>query len=192
MRYSNGEVSEAQGYHWYRDSSHGTGFLVRLDASGNFIVDPTTGYCQTATEYSKFAVFACNPLLPLMVTDSDPLLQTGNWELLRIFHPPGNRGLSQVVTLESPMREGRAPVRYVAGRNPSWIPALIPKTYRSPIHHSPDSRGLGGELPIILGLMALTAESNPSGNDAVNTVFLERRAWRRQEWRGGDTPRGCK
>ncbi|KAM0421536.1 hypothetical protein ACHAPT_010710 [Fusarium lateritium] len=193
MRYSNGEVSEAGGYYWYRPEPQGVGGLMQLDHNGNCIVADTGSYLY-AEEYKTFSVAACNPLLPIMVTDQDPLVSpTGAWELLRIFHPRGNlAGLSQVVTLESRMGDGGAPVRYVAGRSPSWMPNLLPRTYRSPNSRAPGSAGLGGELPIILGLMALAAERNPSTNDPVDQLFLRQHAWRRYEWKNGnDPPKGC-
>lgn len=190
MRYSNGEVSEAVGYHWYRAEQTATGHLMRTDYEGNWIPDSAGSYLY-AHEYKSFSIAACNPLLPIMVTDTDPLVQeTGSWDLLRLFHPRDSPGISQVVTLESPMRDGGGQVRYAAGRSPSWIPGLLPRTYRSPKANPPESLGLGGELPIILGLMALGAEKDRNSNEPVNKLFLERRAWRRNEWRGGD-PRGC-
>ncbi|EEU35562.1 uncharacterized protein NECHADRAFT_52413 [Fusarium vanettenii 77-13-4] len=193
MRYSNGQVSEAVGYHWYRDSSHAMGHLFCLDSSGNYIPDNSTDSYHMAQQYETFAVFACNPLLPLMVTDRDPLVrETRNWQLLRIFHSPRARGLSQVVTLESAMGYGGAPVRYVAGKSPSWMPALIPETYQSPNLRAPPSRGLGGELGIVLGLMALTADKSTTSNDAVNEMFIERQQWHHNKWRGPKAPRGCK
>lgn len=197
MRYSDGDISEAWGYHWYRDGRSPTdeafppGQLLRLDQEGNFIPDPATGYYVCANEYTTFAVAACNPLLPIMVVDHDPLVSRKSWDLLRIFHPRNYRGLSQVVTLDSPMGEGGAPVRYVAGKSPSWVPGLLPRTYRSPHLHPPDSMGLGGELPIILGLMALTPEQNHDDNEPTNQLFLGRNGWRRNEWKGGnDAPKG--
>jgi hypothetical protein len=52
--------------------------------------------------------------------------------------------------------------------------------------------GLGGELPIILGLMALTPEQNHDDNEPTNQLFLGRNGWRRNEWKGGnDAPKGC-
>lgn len=192
MRYYDGQVSEARGYHWYRDAQYPAGQLLRLDQHGNYMVDPATQCCIPAAEYKTFSVAACNPLLPIMVYDQDPLVSpTGGWELLRLFHPRGNHtGLSQVVTLDSPMGEGGAPVRYAAGKSPSWMPGLLPKTYRSPISNAPESQGLGGELPIILGLMALSPRRDPSGNDLTNQMFLERNVWRQNVWHG-DTPKGC-
>ncbi|KAI8715095.1 hypothetical protein NCS52_01016300 [Fusarium sp. LHS14.1] len=190
MRYSNGEVSEARGYYWYRDEQNPAGQLARLDQGRNVMVDPATGYYVFAEEYKTFAVAACNPLLPIMVVQTDPWVYQTNWELLRIFHPPHSPGRSQVVTLESNMGPGGAPVRYVAGRSPSWMPGLLPRTYRSPTSHAPASTGLGGELPIVLGLMALCADKVSNSNDAINRLFLADQAWRRNEWRGGDTPKG--
>ena len=191
MRYSDGEVSEAWGYHWYREDQFPAGQLLRLDQQGNFIVNPETGYCINAPEYRTFSVAACNPLLPILVTDTDPLIQeTGSWDLLRLFHPRDSPGISQVVTLESPMRDGGGPVRYVAGKSPSWMPGLLPKTYRSPNSNAPESQGLGGELPIILGLMALSSRKDPNSNDLTNQLFLERNLWQQNAWHG-DAPRGC-
>ncbi|KAM6509764.1 hypothetical protein FALCPG4_017411 [Fusarium falciforme] len=193
MRYSNGEVSEAFGYYWHRNSSDDVGYLFRIDASGNYIPDPSTGSYLAAQQYKTFAVFACNPLLPIMVTDVDPLVYQSGWDLLRIFHSRGiQSGLSQVVTLESPMALGQGPVRYVAGKSPSWVPGLIPETYRNPFPHAPASLGLGGELPVILGLMALNACPASGGENEANEVFLEKEQWRNRQWRGNEVPRGRK
>lgn len=193
MRYLDGEVSEAVGYHWYRDSSDAKGYLFRLDTSGNYILDPSTDSYMAAQEYKTFAVFACNPLLPIMVTDMDPLVYESHWDLLRIFHSRGiQSGLSQVVTLQSPMADGQGPVRYVAGKSPSWVPGLIPETYRNPSSHAPASLGLGGELPVILGLMALNERPLSRGQNEANEVFLEKQQWRNGRWRGNKVPRGRK
>ncbi|KAI8652701.1 hypothetical protein NCS57_01334900 [Fusarium keratoplasticum] len=191
MRYLNGEVSEAVGYYWHRNSSDATGYLFHLDTSGNYILDPSTGSYVAAQEYKTFAVFACNPLLPIMVTDMDPLVYQSHWDLLRIFHSRAiQSGLSQVVTLESPVAEGPAPVRYVAGKSPSWVPGLIPETYRNPSSHAPASLGLGGELPVILSLMALNARPLSGGENEANEVFLEKQQWCNGRWRGNKVPKG--
>ncbi|RSM12571.1 hypothetical protein CEP52_002371 [Fusarium oligoseptatum] len=171
MRYSNGKVSEAVGYYWYRPESGVSGYLMRLNSSSSYLLDPSTGEYCFAQEYKTFAVFACNPLLPLMVIDTDPLVYpTNTWELLRIFHPRNHFGLSQVMTLESPLGDGGAPVR--------------------PHDRAPHSDGLGGELGIILGLMALTADHSHNENQAVNKAFLEKRHWHRNEWWGPKIPKG--
>ncbi|KAL2673798.1 hypothetical protein Neosp_012242 [[Neocosmospora] mangrovei] len=171
MRYFNGQVSEAAGYSWHRDSVDTTGCLFCVDGSGNYIMDPETGSYVSAQEYNTFTVFACNPLLPIMLTNTDPLIYRSSWDLLRIFHPLGiQSGLSQVVSLESPMAAGPGPVRYVAGKSPSWMPGLIPKTYRNPSSQAPTSSGLGGELPVILGLMALNAFPSSGGENEIQLL----------------------
>ncbi|KAI8654177.1 hypothetical protein NCS56_01374300 [Fusarium sp. Ph1] len=122
----------------------------------------------------------------------DPLLYLSNWELLRVHHPREVRvGLSQITTSGSPVEmDAGGPLRYVAGKSPSWMPALIPSSYCNPYSDAPDSRGLGGELAIILGLMALTERpKGPTENEATD-VFLEKRCWRRYGWRRNHQPEG--
>ncbi|KAM5344745.1 hypothetical protein ACJ41O_010607 [Fusarium nematophilum] len=191
MRYSNGQVTEAAGYQWIRNTDdpnlpNNYGRLCRFDAAQGVWYMMDTGDYWHAEVYKTFAVAACNPLLPIMVVDQDPLVnETGPWHLLQIFHPRGRlEGVSQVVTPFSEMSGGGGPVRYVAGKSPSWIPGLLPKTYRSPRANPPPSTGLGGELPIILGLMALSASSSRT-----NEVFLGRNArWQRGAWSFRDQP----
>ncbi|KAF4446228.1 hypothetical protein F53441_10113 [Fusarium austroafricanum] len=194
MRYRNGEVSEATGYYWDRDTStQPEGQLLRLDSRGNYLVDEYGRYF-TAPEYKTFGVAACNPLLPIMVVDHDPLVTRGNWELLRVFHPPTVPGLSQVATESSNMGQGGGPLLYVAGRSPSWIPGLLPTTYKSPPRHGISrSSGLGGELPIILGLMALSAspDQNEMSNSSIDNVFLgHNRIFKHGAWTSSDAPKG--
>ncbi|KAF4999983.1 hypothetical protein FDECE_11331 [Fusarium decemcellulare] len=199
MRYRDGDISRTTGYQWHRDTTSlpAQGQLLCADGSGSWTRD-ATGNLWGGQEYKTFSVFACNPLLPIMVAEKDPLAasNTGSWELLRVFHPrtPELAGISQVVTMSSPMGEGGSPVRYVAGRRPSWIPSLLPRAYRSPMSSAPPSRGLGGELPIILGLMALSSEPDKTGS-AVEEVFLgsngHGKKWRPNgEWRGLRSPKG--
>ncbi|KAF4970856.1 hypothetical protein FSARC_2222 [Fusarium sarcochroum] len=194
MRYRNGEVSEATDFYWLREIDMlpaPQGQLLRLDGYGNYLVDQAGQSYPPAQEYKTFGVAACNPLLPIMVIDQDPLVsRTSGWELLRIFHPPNLPGLSQVVTIHSPMGIGGAPVLHAAGRSPSWMPSLLPETYRMPRRSAPRSSGLGGELPIILGLMALSAPHD-TNNTSINGVFLgHERTWRRGVWNSTDAPRG--
>ncbi|KAF4974113.1 hypothetical protein FZEAL_8951 [Fusarium zealandicum] len=192
MRYCNGgDISDTLGYLWYRDpGTVPNGQLWRSNAAGEWIIDESTGYYVAALEYKTFAVAACNPLLPIMVVKGDPLINpTGGWELLRIFHPrQALAGLSQVVTLESHgMGPGGGPVRYVAGRGPSWMPGLLPRTYRSPMTSAPMSCGLGGELPIILGLMALSADKDENNAFACDEI---RRKWQRGLWTSSESAKG--
>ncbi|KAL6364394.1 hypothetical protein LRP88_01794 [Fusarium phalaenopsidis] len=192
MRYYDGEVSEAVGYQWYRDPDAPTGYLLRYDGEMNWVMDTLSGLNWVATEYKRCAIFACNPSLPILTSNQDPLLYLSNWELLRVHHPREVRvGLSQITTSGSPVEmDAGGPLRYVAGKSPSWMPALIPSSYCNPYSDAPDSRGLGGELAIILGLMALTERpKGPTENEATD-VFLEKRCWRRYGWRRNHQPEG--
>ncbi|KAF5021607.1 hypothetical protein F66182_6354 [Fusarium sp. NRRL 66182] len=194
MRYRNNEVTEVTDYYWYREPSMTPqGQLLRLDQDGNYLRDQNGQYFP-APEYKTFGVAACNPLLPIMVVDKDPLVfPPKSWDLLRIFHPKkALTGLSQVATIDSSMGSGGGPVLYVAGRSPSWMPGLVPKTYKSLPGNQRASRGLGGELPIILGLMALSAEHDES-NSSTNDMFLGHNpVWRDGVWTGRDAPKGRK
>ncbi|RGP81799.1 hypothetical protein FLONG3_103 [Fusarium longipes] len=190
MRYRNGDVTEAPDFYWHRDpNSVPQGQLLRFDGQGGYISDPT-GQPYAAVEYKTFGVAACNPLLPIMVAEHDPLVSPVDWDLLRIFHPTNRPGMSQVATFNSPMGDGGGPVLYVAGSGPSWMPGLIPRTYRSSRPGVPRSAGLGGELPIILGLMALYAAHDPH-NISIDDVFLgHHRIWRHGQWTSNEAPRG--
>ncbi|KAJ4172044.1 hypothetical protein NW754_007642 [Fusarium falciforme] len=192
MRYYDGEVSEAVGYQWYRDPDAPTGYLLRYDGEMNWVMDTSSGYSWVATEYERRAVFACNPSLPILTSNQDPLLYPSNWELLSVHHPREVQvGLSQITTFDSPVEtDAGGPLRYVAGKSPSWMPALIPSSYCNPYSDAPHSRGLGGELAIILGLMALTERpKGPTENEATD-VFLQKRCWRRYGWRTNHQPEG--
>ncbi|KAJ4015330.1 hypothetical protein NW752_006788 [Fusarium irregulare] len=186
MRYRDGDVTDAPDFYWHRDSNAPSdGQLLRLDAQGQYVRD-NQGYYYQAREYKTFGVAACNPLLPIMVTEHDPLVTSVSWDLLRIFHPRNHPGMSQVATINSPMGQGGGPVLYAAGRSPSWIPGLVPRTYGTLVSNAP-STGLGGELPIILGLMALTAPRDSSIRD----VFAgHNRIWRHGRWTSDGVPRG--
>ncbi|KAM0246530.1 hypothetical protein ACHAP5_004654 [Fusarium lateritium] len=189
MRYCNGEVTEATDFYWCRDVEK-FGRLYKLDNQGNPMLDQFGQYCQ-AVEYKSFGVAACNPLLPIMVVAQDPLFsETAYWELLRVFHPPTIPGLSQAVTIHSDMGEGGGPLLYIAGRSPSWMPSLLPSTYRAAQHNPLRSSGLGGELPIVLGLMALYAAQDMN-NTSIDSVFLgHNRVWRHGFWSSNQPPQG--
>ncbi len=67
------------------------------------------------------------------------------------------------------------------------MPALVPQCYKNPYSGSSNMRsgGLGGELRIILGLMAFHGKT---GSD----VF-EQGLWHSRQWRGPSTaPKSCK
>ncbi|KAM4066375.1 hypothetical protein HRG_000484 [Hirsutella rhossiliensis] len=149
MRYEGGQVTEACGYQWYRPMLRQEGYCL----------DPTLAPVE---RHSHAAVFSCNPHLPVVVIPEDPTTlpdQEQTMHALHFFHPlaPGLKGVSQATTVDANyLPTGGGPLKYVAGRNPSWMPGLVPQTYAYPGSGGPPSRGLGGHLPIVLGLMAFS------------------------------------
>lgn len=185
MRYLDGEVTEAQGYQWFRPGLCQTGYCYSLAQE-----EPEPAKC-----YRDFGVFSCGPHLPIVVMPGDPMTITDGknaMHALRFFHPPitsGLRGVSQATWPEGHMPPGGFPVKYVAGRDPSWIPSLVPKIFRNP-DTGVSSRGLGGELPIVLGLMAFS-----EAGGMVDEVFLGRNGhrgrWRDRVWMNNHEPQRC-
>lgn len=190
MRYQNGQVTTAHGYGWWRGDFSETawppGHIYRADANGQL---------QCAERYKELAVFSCNPLLPIVVDNGDPLSTNAALDRspLLFFHPPSQPGVSQAVHPDSPMGPGPAPCKYVAGTNPSWIPSLVPKTYRNPYNAVP-SAGLAGELPIVLGLMAFSESGDTEDHAPVTRTFLgddaARGRWNGRFWNHTATPKG--
>ncbi|KAL7795294.1 hypothetical protein V8C37DRAFT_37506 [Trichoderma ceciliae] len=192
MRYHNGQVTEAPGYAWAREGFQGTswprGYVYLYGPDG--VPYYTDGDLKRATMYRELAVFSCNPLLPIVVDNGDPL--SSNTALdrspLLFFHPPSQPGVSQAVHPDSSMELGPAPCKYVAGASPSWIPSLVPKTYRNPYNAIP-SVGLAGELPIVIGLMAFSEPGGDEQGESVTQTFLGGR-WSGGQWHHTAAPRG--
>lgn len=194
MRYHNGQVTAARGYGWWRGEFDGAawppGIICMVGADGNpvYTDEGQLQYCQ---RYKELAVYSCNPLLPIVVDNGDPLSSTAALDRspLLFFHPPSQTGVSQAVHPDSPMSQGPAPCKYVAGASPSWISSLVPRTYRNP-YTAVASVGLAGELPIVLGLMAFSEHSS------VTQTFLGDGAahgrWRGGFWCHNEAPKGCK
>ncbi|PTB42396.1 hypothetical protein M441DRAFT_26145 [Trichoderma asperellum CBS 433.97] len=198
MRYQNGQVTTAHGYGWWRGDFLGTawppGYVCLAGADGNPVYTDN-GQLQCAERYKELAVFSCNPLLPIVVDNGDPLSTSAALDRspLLFFHPPSQPGVSQAVHPDSPMGPGPAPCKYVAGTSPSWIPSLVPKTYRNP-YNAVASVGLAGELPIVLGLMAFSELGDAEDHTSVTQTFLGDNA-ARGRWNGGfwnhtATPKG--
>ncbi|EGR49365.1 uncharacterized protein TRIREDRAFT_106467 [Trichoderma reesei QM6a] len=194
MRYHNGQVTEARGYQWLRGdfditrNAWPTGYLYRYDSADSPMLT-VDGNFQCASVYKQLAVFSCNPLLPIAVLIGDPLSASSLARVPLLFHHPDHQpGVSHAVHPDSRLRGGGVMCKFVAGASPSWMPSLVPKTYRNPYEPGP-SRGLSGELPIILGLMAFS-EARSEGEDIARRIFLEDNRWRNGEWRHAATPKG--
>lgn len=97
--------------------------------------------------------------------------------------------------------EGR---RYAAGNQPKWIPSIVPTLYTNPDTQS-DSRGLGGDMATLIGLLALTQERDhcdeafyrPLNPDTELGIFSPyeyhqaRVAWKRHRWNGTRHNNAC-
>ncbi|ODA83492.1 hypothetical protein RJ55_02006 [Drechmeria coniospora] len=174
MRYQDGQVTIARGYQWYRPAWHEDGHFYQA------------AYGQLLEPYKKHAVFACNPHLPIVVIPGDPTT-TNPVEgpfALHFFHSPNPelRGISFATTESGNMPHGHGPVKRVAGKHPSWIPSLVPTPYSNRLPStSQASRGLSGEISIILGLMAFSQDI-----DAVEDIFVGRDGhhglWHNRHW----------
>ncbi|KAL7801522.1 hypothetical protein V8C43DRAFT_136988 [Trichoderma afarasin] len=197
MRYHNGRVTVAPGYRWHREGMNETtgwwpagGVLVcNPDESPMYTED---GMLQYAALYKQLAVFSCNPFLPVVVVNGDPLsAESLARSPLQFHHPLHQEGISHAVHPESIMQYGLGPRKYVAGANPSWMPSLVPTIYSNPYNAVP-STGLAGELPIILGLMAFSESKQVEG--ALDRTFLgdgvHRGKWRDGQWHRAEAPRG--
>lgn len=200
MRYHGGVISAVPDtFYWDRlPANSNRGAIFYLSADG--LVYP----CET---YKTATVFSCHPLLPVAMVDVDASVeQTFNkhdvdeddapvWEPLQFFHPRNEmKGVSQAIfsrTL-SEVHYGGRPVKYLCGKGPV-SKYLVPPTYAYPNRHPPVSRGLGGEITILLGLMAFSAAGDDKGNRA-DKVFLGRPhgRWYKGRWEHDGYPEGCK
>ncbi|KAF6824785.1 hypothetical protein CPLU01_10649 [Colletotrichum plurivorum] len=150
-RYENGVISPADNYVWYRPEP-GIEGTIALQYEQQY--DDGTGrsvwsYDQMEV-HSTFSVFNCWRFLPCIWTDVDSSVEEMGldykWSQLEFGHDTGEMGVTRLQGLE----------RHVAGKSPSWIPALLPETYAVPSGSWPQSRGLGGPFGIIIALIALS------------------------------------
>ncbi|KAI1313240.1 hypothetical protein F5Y03DRAFT_159915 [Xylaria venustula] len=181
FRYRDGEITEARGYYWEREcmdleSPHKCPGSIYLTGG---VVPP-----WEMTRYSQYTVFHCWRPLPCVYMEDDPLctliaprggVPRRGWcgesrPLYRLsFETPDMTGISHITA------GGTSQI--TAGRNPSWIPSLVPEMFRNEDPCAPVSRGLGGLLPVIVAQMALT---QPRGQ--TDRPFIER-WWHRRHWR---------
>lgn len=99
--------------------------------------------------------------------------------------------------------EGR---RYAAGWRPSWIPSIVPTLYTNPDPHPHSvSRGLGGDMATVIGLLALTQERNHCdeafyrprkpdtelGESNADEHHQAEVVWKRHKWNGKRHHNAC-
>lgn len=169
------------------------GYIVRIGAGGEI-----TGYPAT---YKTQTVFACSPLLPVIVAEGDASLGytalrqmcqcggngNGNGSLYRgvVEDDDDNDAYTRWSQLHFERREGVSFVNaiscgatFVAGRDAAWIPSLVPAAYQNNSPSAEPSRGLAGDLPIILALMGFHGQPGRASD-----VFFDQK-WLRGRWRG--------
>lgn len=197
MRWRDGAVSEARNWQWGRPATQ----PGQPKADGLLWTPQPDGTAYYADLYKRFTVFSCSPFLPVVVADGDPSAHDNTrMTPLLFFRPPRDnrmRGTSQAVTDESEMDAGPGPAKYTAGRHPSWIPSLVPPTYATQEHSAPKSAGLGGELPIVIGLMAFSEAGDRANlTNRTDEIFLgspgHHGRWHDLRWTHNHRPTGCK
>ncbi|KAG5979340.1 hypothetical protein E4U55_005265 [Claviceps digitariae] len=198
MRFQNGRVTRASSdmvhYSWSRHN---------LSTEGGILGQPAVQPAFFAHLYKRASVFSCNPLLPIVVAEDDVLLRPeAHLHALHFLHArPAT--ISQAsyqfdyppsVPLPPHVARQGPPIKYVAGAGASWIPSLVPATYANPYKTTP-SGGLGGELGILLGLMAFHSVRPSERGRTVSEVFLGRQGestglWKDYHWRSTSSPPG--
>ncbi|GAP91386.1 hypothetical protein SAMD00023353_6300290 [Rosellinia necatrix] len=193
FRYRDGVVSPASGYEWRRpagvDSTTGfrrAGAIVHLrrrhggGGGGGTWPYYRAPHRTPMPAYSEFTVFHCWGALPCVYAATDATVCPVSWDAMS-FRAPEPPSSSSSSSSSSPLLGtthilAAGPSEFVAGRGPSWMPMLVHDLFRNPDPTAPLSRGLGGELPVILAQMAL---SQPRGRTDV--PFIDR-WWHRGRW----------
>ncbi|KEZ39766.1 hypothetical protein SAPIO_CDS9727 [Scedosporium apiospermum] len=178
MRYMDGRVTPASGYRWDREGGWGT--------AGSIVGTRRT------TKYKEQTVFSCNPHLPIVVGNFDPTVEVSDrdidarkWHLLHFKCRPEFPATS----FANGNAEGST---YVVGSNPTWMPSLVPHTFRNRSQYRlQQSRGLSGDVPLVLGLMAFWDDWWDNHQVRMqNTFYGHDSHWRDGVWTRRDEPRG--
>ena len=185
---------------WERDGDAPGGAIYYINQEGSF---------SPAETYKTSTVSSCHPLMPFAMVQTDAMIartctsdmgfspDENTWQPLMFFFPlSGNgslSGRSQAMFRSNltPSHVGGSLTTYVAGQQPSWIPNLVPRTYQNPLSVTP-SRGLGGDLSILLGIMAYTAPRVEGRTRAEGVFCGPSGRWRNRQWHHNHSPAGCK
>lgn len=174
FRYVDGEIHQALGYTWSRKNPSDPDGPV-----GNIVVNGADGLVYPTQEYSTFTVFNCWGPLPCVYVKADVTMTNlgdygigHRWHLMS-FQSPDSTGVSRIA------EAGGSQV--VAGRGPTWAPSLVNGMFMN-YGNRPQSQGLAGELPVIIGQMALTHTQGHTDQPFI------RQLWHRRKWGGGSGP----
>ncbi|TWU70964.1 hypothetical protein ED733_001145 [Metarhizium rileyi] len=196
MRFRNGEVTPAgSAYYWARAGPFDEGYIAMAAGGTEYALQ----------KYKSASIFSCNPSLPILTLEGDARTNPeADYNALQFLHPSKANGESTGVSqatfsLEDTPSVGAPPMhllsknatKYVAGGHASWIPGLVPDVCRN-LYLAGPSLGLGGQLPIVIGLMAF--HSSPTIGRTIDDVFLGRGEsggfWRNYRWRSTSSPPG--
>ncbi|KAK1718890.1 uncharacterized protein BDZ83DRAFT_722249 [Colletotrichum acutatum] len=176
-RYENGVVSQAGSeFIWHRPDVGSPGGIWgptggHFDVNGTFQPD-----IKPMMEYQTCSVFNCWRFLPCRFTDVDvSTVDDPFWHNLEFHQDRPNTGITRIIVPGGSQR-------HVVGRNPSWIPHILPDIFATPDPAAPQSTGLGGSFAIIIALLALTTR-----HERMDDVFLQGQ-WNRHQWTGSRCP----
>ncbi|KAF3771121.1 hypothetical protein M406DRAFT_326520 [Cryphonectria parasitica EP155] len=176
FRYKNGRVTRASEYVWHRNPGTEGGIILASQI-------PTLGGSIHQTPYMlKFAtctVFRGCPFRPIIYMERDALAYDVNEIDIEQMYHPLSFGMYQSRGGVS-MAGARMSFLHAVGRDAAWVGKLVPDSYKNPSRAAPDSGGLAGSLPVILGLMAL---SQIPGHEA---EAFDRGLWVDGTWSGPD------
>lgn len=195
FRWHGGVVTRAEGYSFFREDTGEPGRIAHDDWYNQDMVDngedlPKPTNIGLPTVHGEASVFFCGPFLPCIATRCDasqglafaPSRQVADWDdrmrgsgfqewgLLHFSGDGNGTSFANSAYVGGPC---------VGGRNASWMPALVPDTFANHMKPGlPESKGLGGELAIVLALMAL------HGRPGQPTSVFERNYWNNNRWHG--------
>lgn len=173
MRFSDGVVTQAQGFRWYRPSHDESGGVWYLTEDGQQV---------QVVGHRECSVFSCGTHLPVVAANADVAVadyDTYVWKALKFFHSSQEhlQGVSFAVVNEEDEldreMEGAHPKKRVAGGQARWVPSLVPSTYSYSVSSTlpPRSRGLTGNLNVLLGLMALSLDPSRATQREIYRIF---------------------
>lgn len=169
MRFQDGEINRARDMCWNRPVPSQQGCVMPFTSGERYVV-PT---------YRECSVFSCGPHLPVVASNLDVSVFTTeehDWHAPKFLSLNHARGVSVAVLdpeveVNSEM-VGSDPVKQVIGKNARWVPSLVPNSYKTSSSSSaPTSRGLTGNLNLLLGLMAMSMDPAAATPSNIQQVF---------------------
>ncbi|KAH8200153.1 hypothetical protein TruAng_005665 [Truncatella angustata] len=177
FRYCGGIVSTEETYTWHRPGLGLAGKIGFWQMGSDELGNPMEVFCALE-KYSDFSMFNCGPFLPTIYGAGDVSEDDGCFDGWRALHFSHVGGISQA----SP----NGGYKYVAGQNAGFIDVLLPKAYANADPNAPQSAGLGGQVGLVIGLMALS--QRPGTIDAA----FQHPKWNMNQWTGHRHDSACK